>query len=271
MHRSLTVPKEIRNQIYSLVLGTNSLHVYARKSADAESTKAAKVDYYTCLAPTSNHTHHASATARNTGHAQPEWLDQHLPCFTAGSSHLPNLQIMLTCRQIYTETRLLPYSTNEFIFVGPSSLQTFVECALKPDQVQALRCFSIWTAVCPTVPTPAGMVSAESVDTTTTWKTWVPSKKIVEEGLLRSIQELRLSVSVFASEAAEGEWRDVKEIQGVFGFGALAGLERVSVVVGQDEESGLGDGREVIRTYAKEVRERLLGTYIPRPVVVYEE
>jgi hypothetical protein len=150
-------------------------------------------------------------------------------------------------------------------------MQTFVESTLNPEQAKALRNLSIWTAVAPTAPTAPGLASSETTDTTTTWKSWVASSKIVQEGLLQGIQELRLSISVFASEAAEGEWRDMKEIQGIFGFRNLTNLKRVSVVVGQDAESGAGEGREVVWGYAEEVRERLLGTYVPRPIIQEDE
>lgn len=185
-----------------------------------------------------------------------------MPCFTGGSAHLPNIELMFTCRQIYAETRLLPYSANEFAFVAPSSLQTYVESVLSPHQATALRTLSIWT------PTTN---STDSTDTTTTWNSWIPSSTIVDCRLLSGIQELRLSISVFASEAGDGEWRDVREIQGLFRFMGLTRLKRVSVVVGQDEESGIVNERAVIQAYAEEVKQRMLGVYVPRAVVVEVE
>lgn len=259
MKINLITTTEIRNQIYSLVLGNNSLHVYARKPTEGESK--AKVDYYTCTVPHSHQNH-------KSGPQHPEWLKQHMPCFAGGSAHLPNMGLMFTCRQIYAETRLLPYSTNEFTFVAPSSLQTYVESVLSSEHAKALRTLSIWTPVAPGTPTTN---STDSTDTTTTWNSWIPSSKIVEGDLLRGIQELRLRISVFASEAGEGDWRNMSEIQGLFGFMGLACLKRVSVAVGQDEESGIVDERAVIQAYAEQVRERMLGIDVTRVVVVEEE
>lgn len=175
---------------------------------------------------------------------------------------------MFTCRQIFTETRLLPYSTNEFTFVAPSSLQTYVESVLSPEQAKALRTLSIWTSVAPGTPITT---STDSTDTTTTWNSWIPTPNIANGGLLNGIQDLRLSISMFASEAGEGEWRDMREIQGLFWFMKLARLKKVSVAVGQDEDSGIVDERGVIRAYAGEVRRRILGIHVPRTIADEEE
>jgi hypothetical protein len=150
-------------------------------------------------------------------------------------------------------------------------MQTFIESALKPDQAKALRSLSIWIAVAPTAPTAPDMVASESTDTTTTWKSWSPSPKIVDEGLMQGIQELQLAISVFDSEAADANWRDMKEVEGILRLKDLTSFKRVSVAVSQDEEGGAGSNREVVNMYAEEVKERLLGVYVPRPVVVEEE
>jgi hypothetical protein len=103
------------------------------------------------------------------------------------------------------------------------------------------------------------------------WKSWVPSPKIVEQELLRGVQEIGLSVSVFASDAgAEGEWRDMKEIKGIFNFRDLAQLKRVSVIVGKDENGHLERKWKEVKMYVEEVRDRLLGTFVER-VVEQEE
>ncbi|TLD37711.1 hypothetical protein E2P81_ATG03386 [Venturia nashicola] len=255
----LRLPAEIRNQIYCLVLGNNSLHVYARQHTEGDSE--AKVDYYTCTVP---HPRKKS----NSGLQHPEWLQQHMPCFTNGSTQLPNIELIFTCRQIYTETKLLSYSTNDFIFVVPSSLEIYAQHVLSPAQARALRTLSIWMPLA-----PGGPITANKgpTDTNTTWNSWVPSPTIVGAGLLSGIQELRLSISVFANEAGNGEWMNTREIQGLFGLMRLSSFKRVSIAVGQDEESGVVDARATVEAYAEEVRERMLGIYVLRDVVAEEE
>ncbi|KAE9970643.1 hypothetical protein BLS_004811 [Venturia inaequalis] len=79
------------------------------------------------------------------------------------------------------------------------------------------------------------------------------------------------AVSVFANKAGESEWTKLREIQGLLAFMRSADLKRVSVAVGQDEESGVFDERAVVQAYADEVRDSVLEIYVPRAVVVEEE
>lgn len=93
----------------------------------------------------------------------------------------------------------------------------------------------------------------------------------MKAALLQGIQELKLSLSVFASEAADGEWRDMREVEGLFRFRSLATLKRVVVAVGQDEGGGVVEEKAVIKAYAEEVRDKMLGIYVPRPIEIDDE
>ncbi|QDS73082.1 hypothetical protein FKW77_000145 [Venturia effusa] len=244
----LRLPAEIRNQIYDLVLGNNSLHVYACKTTGGKGT--AKANYYTCTVPHSDQNH-------ESGLQHPEWLKQHLPCFTPGSARLPDLGLMFTCRQIYAETRLLPYSANEFMFVTPNSLQTYVESVLSHEQSKALKTLNIWSAV---VPDAAGANTSDFTGTAT-WTCWDPPIAISDGGLLEGIQEVRFNISVFAGDANRGARRDLRGIQGLTEFLKLTRLKRLSVAVGQDEESGILDERGETQAYAAEIKAKIFGIF----------
>jgi hypothetical protein len=188
-------------------------------------------------------------------HAQhPEWLDQHLSCLVGTSHALPNLKFLSTCKQIYQEASLIPYSSNTFVFVTPSSLNTFISKVLAPAQSRALRSIGIWTAIS----------TNEVTDPETSWKYWKPSAQTVDEGLLSGIQKIQLSISVFASFLTHddaGAWRDLKHIGGILEFGK-SGLKKVGVAISQNFEASAEDeslGGKALGDYAEDVRLSLLG------------
>jgi hypothetical protein len=184
----------------------------------------------------------------------PEWLDQHLPCLVGTSHKLPNLNFLSTCKQIYHEAKLIPYSSNTFVFVTPSSLNTFVSKVIAPAQSRALRSIGIWTAIS----------TNEVIDPETSWKHWRPSSQIADEGLLNGIQNVQLSISVFASfltHTETGAWRDLKHIAGILEFGK-SGLKSVGVAISQSVEGSPEDAssdRKALGEYAEDVRSSLLG------------
>jgi hypothetical protein len=145
---------------------------------------------------------------------------------------------------------LIPYSSNTFVFVTPLSLNTFVSKVLTQAQSHALRSIGIWTAI-----------STHSVsDPQTSWKHWTPSAQIVEQGLLAGVQNLQLSISVFASFLDQDDplaWRDMSQISGVLEL-AKGGLRSVGVAVSQTVESHGGLARRELGEYAEEVRSTLL-------------
>ncbi|KAF2088904.1 hypothetical protein K490DRAFT_64116 [Saccharata proteae CBS 121410] len=50
-----------------------------------------------------------------------------------------NMSLLKTCRQIYSEARLIPYSHNMFTFASEMNLAKFVGCVLAEDQVSAIK------------------------------------------------------------------------------------------------------------------------------------
>jgi hypothetical protein len=234
---------EIRNSIYELVLGRNELHVYAQDNS--KTGHSATAWFYPC------HVHFQDdSSATNKDNHQREWLDQHLPCLTRICPALPNRQFLLTCKRIYQEANLIPYSSNTFIFVTPLSLNIFVSKVLTQAQSRALRSIGIWTAI-----------STHDVsDPQTSWKYWRPSSQIVEQGLLSSVQNLQISISVFASSLDQDDpqaWRDMKQISGLLEF-AKNGLRGVGVAVSHTVDSDGGLARKELIQYAEDVRATFL-------------
>jgi len=178
-----------------------------------------------------------------------EWLHEHISCFGHGIGSRPvNINLLLTCKQMYLETYLLPYSSNTFIFIAPASFETFVASALLPAQARALRSVAFWSPV----------NDKHTIGHDLSWKSWKFSSALVDERLLCGIQRLQVNLSVYESEFVA--WDNVGEIRGLLGLRVLArwGLRSVEAAVGCDGPLKNLNLEGVVR-YENRVREILLG------------
>jgi hypothetical protein len=230
-------------------LGQNELHVYAHNKPNPRNGKSSAAYYYQCR---THFRDYADTVNRKSQH--PEWLDQHLSCLVGTSHTLPNLEFLSTCKQIYQEARLIPYSCNTFVFVTPSSLNTFVSKVLAPTQSRALRSIGIWTAIS----------TNEIKDPETSWNCWKASSQIADEQLLSGLQHLQLSISVFAGFSAHDDpwaWTNLEHLGGVLEFRKF-GLKEVGVAVSQTVDAGCEDessDAKALGAYAEDVKLSLLG------------
>lgn len=124
----LKLPIEIKNEIYELVCGGQLLHV-SHYWPDNE----LKFDVEICQAALSEQ------AAEDLFHAETNdvWFagaveNRHRACF-AGKRHPEKIStsLLATCRQVYTEARHIPYSTNTFGFWATSTLDEFTNYTKK--------------------------------------------------------------------------------------------------------------------------------------------
>lgn len=116
----LSLPAEIRNRIYSLVLGGNSIHIVFL----SVSYRPDRIQHTLCRAEMSDADFVRAYKADGDMEDPKDCEVRHDRCVPKGEwwmpSDMPKLSLALlrTCRQIYKEAALLPYAENEFIF-GP--------------------------------------------------------------------------------------------------------------------------------------------------------
>ena len=115
------LPAEIRDAIYTLVLGGQDIHV--RNTGTA-------VSYSICTEPIT-HRERVVALKENDsdGLYFPEELD-HYNCATHGLNVKPsptrlNLALLLVCQDIHREAALVPFKTNTFVVSNVRQLQHF--------------------------------------------------------------------------------------------------------------------------------------------------
>lgn len=135
------LPAEIRDYIYTLVLGGNDIHV---GSADNV------MSYSVCTEASSHREMTSWFKNRELGEADfPSWFD-HVHCATHGSGRQPapirlDLRLLLVCQEIYREAEALPFTTNTFILHSPLDLQYFAN-SLKEKQRTAVATVGLVTS-----------------------------------------------------------------------------------------------------------------------------
>ncbi|KAK4505834.1 hypothetical protein PRZ48_003799 [Zasmidium cellare] len=102
--RLLTLPPEIRNRIYYLVLGDSTIHIWTPSAGD-------KCRHTMCTSEDCDD-HKLEMPTNASGGIQRERLADH-HCLNAMRIPIP-FDFLRTCRQVYEEAALLPYATNSF-------------------------------------------------------------------------------------------------------------------------------------------------------------
>ena len=136
----LTLPQEIKNRIYQFVLGGNLLHITRDrlrfKRRVAHSTKGAiKEQRFThqicCSQISEEEVFHqfVSEDGRRLYVKGIELRHSSCPSYKRKGSVAPlkmNISLLRACRQIYSEARFTPYSSNTFSFDTPRNLRAFI-------------------------------------------------------------------------------------------------------------------------------------------------
>ena len=120
--RLLSLPSEIRNRIYNLVLGGERLAI----SYEPHQRKYKQLDYCRYRVHVGGGLYHHLA----------------LNGYRRGARRTLHLGLIRVCRQIYGETALLPYALNEFAFENDWVRRKFWK-ETKPAQQRAVGKYKI--------------------------------------------------------------------------------------------------------------------------------
>ena len=131
----LRLPPEIRVRIYSLVLDLEFLWItYGINRYCSEGFTREQIERYHAAGKTRRtrgQPKHDGITYHKWGkfsvNRSPQW-EAHLPLDIILEYKL-HVDILRVCRQIYTETALLPYQLNKFIFSDEDERRLFEHCA----------------------------------------------------------------------------------------------------------------------------------------------
>ncbi|KAK5741473.1 hypothetical protein LTR17_003908 [Elasticomyces elasticus] len=148
----LRLPPELRNQIWCLVLGGNSIHVctYGGKMLDHSICQNPGDELDTALVVT-QHLRQDQKTGCYDGHGdQYEYVGysrRHTGCsiypWREHETSVPlSLAIIKSCRQIYQEAALLPYQLNRFACIGLEDLADFLKI-LVLEQARAIETITV--------------------------------------------------------------------------------------------------------------------------------
>lgn len=141
----LCLPQEIKNQIYELVIDARTLHIYCLGASSKEG-----FSNYICVAEAPDF----GMLEGNDGftpEAKAEWYEEawgyrHETCDTFDTSwKLPFL--LLSCRQVWAESRLIPYSRHTFQFNSADEFGGWVR-SRSPAQAASIRNIQLGDYLC---------------------------------------------------------------------------------------------------------------------------
>lgn len=107
----LELPAELRNEIYVLVLGGRVIHGHVGRL---------------CALPMDQNEAYLSSMLPPGPESSELFSGRHKFCTALVSEHLA-LNVLLTCRQVHTEAREVPFSDNIFAFRRPENLIGFLK------------------------------------------------------------------------------------------------------------------------------------------------
>lgn len=150
----LSLPAEIRNQIFEYVLGNKTVHVWGAVQGSKKLRADRKLRRSVCLREEEEQADADWLKTRvkqeTAATEQPSYDMRHADCKVRCSSAKEpkvrkeaktdkmNLGLLLTCRQIHNEACLLPFQNNTFSFVSIIDLEAFIS-HLIPTQVAAVE------------------------------------------------------------------------------------------------------------------------------------
>ena len=143
----LLLPREVRDIIYIFVLGGHFVHAaYDKDCTVAEHENVVPtwrrrtgLCHTLCVAEESEESIYKQFKA-----GKHDCWDRHYQCYPSRQWPQPTalkqlgLRLLRVCKQVFAETRLIPYSSNVFSIDGPSVLEKLAQQFL-PDQISALR------------------------------------------------------------------------------------------------------------------------------------
>lgn len=205
--------------------------------------------------------HHCDA--KNSEQSSNEFLSRHMMCFQNGKTHVSGLQLLLVNRQVYHETRCVPYALNTFVFLSRSSLMHFATQLLRPHQAEALRNITVWV--------PLNDIPRPSTSGALNWHFNVGLEPLALQRL-SGLLNLEVKISMFHSylqwitSGVADDWKDGSAVAGLQDLKALS-LRTVKVSVEEEHSTGCHcctqPGQVLqqadVTSYAEGVRRQILG------------
>jgi hypothetical protein len=129
----LSLPQEVKDQIYELILGHHVIHVHHQE-------KPIPLWHCLCMSLTEEddaQKHYEAPTPwTNEGSKNPDLVCSAILAFSAFKL---NFGLIRTCRLIYHDAKLVPYRHNTFSFTTCEALTLFLECTPAAVEIRSLR------------------------------------------------------------------------------------------------------------------------------------
>ncbi|KAK5727805.1 hypothetical protein LTR17_012463 [Elasticomyces elasticus] len=137
----LGVPPEIRNRIWTFVLGGRDIHVTASEIRTTgfwlwKKTHYPRLPFHLCICKKDEEAADqiAAIKASQTIDYRKQHSDAHKACFNHKSTTSTGLELGLpllhTCRQVHQEAALLPFAENHFSFATTAAFDDFIRLVL---------------------------------------------------------------------------------------------------------------------------------------------
>ena len=137
------LPLELRDQIYQHVLGGQLIHIkyeeehYIVRSGPKHICRRGRgLVHSVCSAKETENSIYIKFKAGQTERL--ECRPRHANCIESPQGCELNLQLLRVCKQVYEETRLIPYTANTFSVHQSVAFERFTQ-QLLPDQIQSIR------------------------------------------------------------------------------------------------------------------------------------
>ncbi|KAF7189140.1 hypothetical protein HII31_09562 [Pseudocercospora fuligena] len=147
--RLFSIPPELRNRIYRLVVAGKEIHVFGynpRNISEARLNVKRKFFRSICQRDTTELEDARAYKACQEAKNQETFTQRHSKCQLSGGGSKPtsdfSLDFLRVCRQIHQEAALMPFQDNTFIFDDIIDLEGFVEFQI-PAQVAAIQHISL--------------------------------------------------------------------------------------------------------------------------------
>ena len=252
----LDLPPEIRNYIWELVLGGETLHlwgkpflrghIYISESLDPRKWVANGVWSCTkCLRSERPEQQAESFKSTEECRGSLESIDAHEQCCKNSQHNQHNLALLLTCRQIHSDAALFPFTFNTFLFDNHYHLYHFLEF-VTPKQAKAIESICL-------------MISRDDDRDTKRPKTSAANQKLYKDKL-GGLKSLTIFVEIESAHYGYGRWDAISRMRAAAAMDLkLLDLEKVNVAAfyeSHDDEED--ESKSVLNAFADNLEAELM-------------
>lgn len=178
------LPLEIREKIYSEVLGHDTLHIVQLPK---------RLGHLRCTASKTSYTHNNIICNRECFHPSvPIQTYRHGEFINVEGTSDNSLSLIQTCRQIYNEASLVLYQTNTFDINHPQTL-LFLARTILPSRLASIRNLNLtWSGILPFLDNDTNKAPDDL-------KTWEDAWKIIA-GKMPALRIMKLRMLIYEDE-----------------------------------------------------------------------